>query len=178
MSISSSRLSRTQIPIRPRAAGRHAVTTADIGFRPPLEDDRWPAIAEILAALHAEHRCSVRIVDADCGTGALLLRAVRHARALGFTAIEGRGIDGAPALLAQARSAAAKLHDPAIGVTFEIADLVTALAEEEELPADILLWRDSPTRPDKDAVVRAVAAAGRHLIVNTLPASESWGAEA
>ncbi len=84
-------------------------------------------------------RHAVRIVDADCGDGALLLAAVRHARALGFVAIEARGVDGAPALIARARTAAATLDDLAIGVTFDNADMVAALAQEHDLAPDIVL---------------------------------------
>lgn len=108
--------------------------------RPHCRDARWPALAAALDALRAGHRNSVRIVDTDCGAGALLLCAVRYARALGFTAIEARGIDDAAALVGRARAAAAALHDPAIGVTFETADVVRALDEEADFPADIVLW--------------------------------------
>lgn len=110
------------------------------GSRTALHDPRWPAVAAALAALRERHRCAVRIVDADCGAGSLLLQLVRHARGLGFTAIEGRGIDGSPALIGRARAAAARLSDPAIGVEFELADMVSALREEFDLPADIVLW--------------------------------------
>ncbi|USI72490.1 SAM-dependent methyltransferase [Sphingomonas morindae] len=109
----------------------------------PAHDERWPAIARALQALRATGRRAVRIVDAECGAGALLLEALHHARLLGFTAIEGRGIDGSPALIGRARAAAARRPDPAIGVVFEIADMRTALAEEAAFPADILLWHDT-----------------------------------
>jgi hypothetical protein len=106
------------------------------------------------------HR-SVRIVDADCGAGTLLIRAARHARTLGFTAIEGRGIDGVPALIGRARSAAARLDDPAIGLCFDMADLRRALDEEAEFPADILLCDNRHGRAD---LALAIAAAGRVVI--------------
>jgi SAM-dependent methyltransferase len=133
-----------------------------IGERDAERDDRWPAIAAELAALREAGRFSVRIVDADCGTGALLLAALRHARAIGFTAIEGRGIDGAPALVARARSAARRLHDPAIGVVFEVAALGAALIEEADVPADIVLWHGRSQR----SVPAAVAAAGHRVIAD------------
>lgn len=135
----------------------------------PERDERWPAIVAELERLFEAHRRSVRIVDADCGDGALLLHALRHARALGFVAIEGHGIDGVPALVARARHAAARLHDPAIGVDFEMADLADALAQEAEVPADIVLWHGSEDHLQADAsVVRALAAAGRMVIDHAL----------
>lgn len=121
------------------------------GSRAATHDPRWPPVAAALASLRETGRCAVRIVDADCGAGCLLLQAMRHARALGFTAIEGRGIDGSPALIGRARTAAARLHDPAIGIVFEVADMTAALREEHDLPADIVLWHGAPidaVRPD------------------------------
>ena len=108
--------------------------------RTAAHDPRWPVLAAVLQELHDQKRYAVRIVDADCGAGCLLLHAVRHARALGFTAIEGRGIDGSPALIGRARAAAARVRDPAIGVVFEMGDMVEALRDEHDLPADIVLW--------------------------------------
>ncbi|QBM75195.1 SAM-dependent methyltransferase [Sphingomonas sp. AAP5] len=108
--------------------------------RPRCRDTRWPEVAATLAALRAAKRCSVRIVDVDCGAGTLLLCAVRFARALGFTAIEARGIDAAPTLIGRARVAAAAVRDPAIGIVFERGDPVAALCAECDFPADIVLW--------------------------------------
>lgn len=150
---------------RPRVSARHAAAAA-IGQRNTVNDDRWPAILAALSALRDAGRYSVRIVDADCGTGALLLAALRQARTLGFTAIEGRGIDGAPSLVARAVVSAARLRDPAIGVTVELGDLVTALADEADLPADIILFHRIPARADRAAVAEAVTAAGRQVILD------------
>lgn len=127
-----------------------------------IDDDRWPAVADALAHLHATGRHSVRIVDADCGSGDLLLHAVRHARALGFTAIEARGIDAVPALVERGRSAASELSDPAIGIIFDSQDLVATLAEEAEFPADIILWCGEAGC--RTRVAKAVAAAGFIII--------------
>ncbi|WP_025292691.1 class I SAM-dependent methyltransferase [Sphingomonas sanxanigenens] len=127
-------------------------------------DPRWPHIAATLAALREEGRRAVRIVDADCGTGALLIEAVRHARSLGFTAIEGRGVDGSPALISRARAAADGLRDPAIGIEFVLADMLQALFEEAEFPADIVLWH-RPRRAERRTIVSAaLAGAGRVVI--------------
>lgn len=136
---------------------------------PRCRDARWPELAARLRALRADRRHSVRIVDADCGKGTLLLCAVRLARALGFTSIEARGIDDAPALVDRARASAADLHDPAVGITFEARDLVNALGDETEFPADIVVWHGCPARCDADRrrrVERAVACAGRALIAD------------
>lgn len=138
-------------PIRRRASSRPTA-------RPKCRDVRWPALAAALDALYAARRRSVRIVDTDCGAGALLLCAVRYARTLGFTAIEARGIDDAPTLVHRAQAAAAVLHDPAIGICFEARDLSQALDEESEFPADIVLWHRCPA--GEAAPDRAAACAG------------------
>lgn len=127
-------------------------------------DERWPAVAAALAALRAAKRSSVRIIDADCGAGGLLLCAVRHARALGFTAIEARGIDDASALVGRARALAADVRDAAIGITFEKAGLVDALSEESDFPADIVMWHGCTGCSAEEA--HAVARAGHVLIAD------------
>ncbi|MBY9064772.1 SAM-dependent methyltransferase [Sphingomonas yunnanensis] len=112
-------------------------------------------MALALAELRSARRRAVRIVDADCGDGALLLAAARQARALGFVAIEARGIDGAPTLIARARAAAAALDDAAIGIRFDCADMVAALAQEHDLPADIVLAPATAPRSVAVALTRA-----------------------
>jgi SAM-dependent methyltransferase len=138
--------------------------------RPGCADARWPELAAALDGLRASHRGSIRIVDADCGTGALLLCAARHARAIGFTAIEARGVDSDPALVDRARAAAAEVHDPAIGITLETGDLTDALGVEADFPADIVLWHGCDGC--EAAVAEAVAAAGRRLIADPHGRSE------
>ncbi len=156
-------------PVRPPER-RHVAIPASQRFH--CQDARWPDIAAALAELRAAKRCSVRIVDTDCGTGALLLCAVCHARALGFTAIEALGFNDTPALVDRARAAATAVHDPAIGITFESADLASALDGETDFPADIVVWHGCK---DCDAAVaQAVAAAGHTLIGDP----ETTGAQA
>ena len=122
-------------------------------------DPRWPAVAAALAHLRAARRRSLRIVDAECGDARLLIRAALHARAIGFTAIEARGMIGDPAALRRAREAAAAVRDPAIGIAFDMGDLIAGLAEEAELPADILLWGGGAgARPDIAAAAERAAA--------------------
>jgi SAM-dependent methyltransferase len=125
-------------------------------------DLRWPAVAAALHTLRAANRCSVRIVDAHCGAGTLLLCAARYARALGFTAIEARGIDDSPALIERALASAAAVQDMAIGLTFEAASLIDALDDESAFPADIVIWRGRAGYQAEERV--AVACAGRTLI--------------
>ncbi|TPG52026.1 SAM-dependent methyltransferase [Sphingomonas glacialis] len=136
--------------------------------RPGCRDPRWPEVAAALAALRAAKRCSVRIVDAECGTGTLLLCAARFARALGFTAIEARGVDDAPALLDRACAAAAQMHDPAIGITFERGEPIAALCEESEFPADIVLWHGCKGKEhaDTERAEHVAACAGHALIAD------------
>jgi len=106
-------------------------------------DRRWRELVTVLATLRQDGRCAIRIVDADCGMGFFLLRAVRYARALGFTAVEGRGIAGSSALIACARAVTSCYADPAVGLAFEVGDMVDALRQEEELPADVVLWHEA-----------------------------------
>ncbi|WP_283418707.1 SAM-dependent methyltransferase [Sphingopyxis sp. Geo48] len=119
------------------------------------KDRRWPAVLRKLKGLHKRGRRSIRIVDADCGTGELLLHTVRRAREMGFLAIEGRGIDADPSLVASARRAAARQPDPAIGLVFEQAEKDRVMREEAEYPADLLLCSAT------DAEARELAALAR-----------------
>ncbi len=152
-----------------RTAVRPAPAPRPVRARPaPIRrsvraDPRWPHIVAALQALRDAHRHAVRIVDADCACGTLLIEVARHARTLGFTAIEGRGIDGAPALIGRARAAAQRLHDPAIGLTFDMIDLRTALAQEAEAPADLLLWPGA--RPADATGMAAVLSAAATLVI-------------
>lgn len=130
-------------------------------------DPRWPAVAAVIQYLGDARRRSLRIIDAECGDGRLLLQAARHARALGFTAIEALGIDADPLAIRSARAAAAKLRDPAIGLRFAAGDLLAELADEAQFPADILLWEGSAgLRPH---IADAAAAAARIVIGGVAP---------
>jgi len=119
------------------------------------KDRRWPAMLRKLKGLRKRGRRSIRIVDADCGAGELLIHAARRAREMGFVAIEGRGIDADPRLIASAIRAAARRSDPAIGLVFEQGDPGKAMREEAEYPADLLLC------PASDADKRERAALAR-----------------
>ncbi|MEG3158960.1 methyltransferase domain-containing protein [Sphingomonas sp. LB2R24] len=149
------------LPVRLRTAvggntSRHPSKAA-------VQDPRWPQIEGALSALRTNGRHAVRIVDAQCGAGTLLLHALAEARRLGFTAIEGHGIDRSPLLIGRARSAAHRVVDPAIGLDFEAADMVTALRDEQDLPADIVICHDSARARQPDARL-ALCKAGRIVI--------------
>jgi SAM-dependent methyltransferase len=121
------------------------------------KDRRWPAMLRKLTGLRKCGRRSIRIVDADCGAGELLMHAVRRARQMGFLAIEGRGIDADPRLIASARRAAARHADPAIGLVFEQADKDRVMREEAEYPADLLLCSASGADVRDLALARTAA---------------------
>jgi len=122
------------------------------------KDRRWPAMLRKLKGLRKRGRRSIRIVDADCGAGELLMHAVRRAREMGFVAIEGRGIDADPRLIASALRAAARQGDPAIGLVFEQGDPDRVIREEAEYPADLLLCPASDTDTRERAALARTAA--------------------
>lgn len=134
------------------------------GSSAAVHDVRWPRIAAALAALRENGRYAVRIVDADCGAGCLLLHALHEADELGFKAIEGRGIDGSPALIGRARAAASRGRSGAVGVVFEAVDMASALRAENEFPADIVIWHGSRAGDIRPDVLLALRAAGDVII--------------
>lgn len=138
---------------------------AQHGLEAAVHDLRWPRIEAALLALRSSGRHAVRIVDADCGTGTLLLHALGHARQLGFTAVEGHGIDRSSLLIGRAQLAARRAADPALGVDFEVADIVAALRDEQDLPADIVICHDL-ARDRRPEAARAVRSAGRVVIAD------------
>src|SRR5438094_3541904 len=89
-------------------------------------------IDDALVALRVGRRRAIRILDVGCNDGAWLIHAVRHARMLGFVAIEGRGLDLAHSNIAHARLAAATISDARIGLVFDAAGIADALAEEDD----------------------------------------------
>lgn len=122
------------------------------------KDRRWPAMLRKLKGLRKLGRRSIRIVDADCGAGDLLIHAAQRARELGFVAIEGRGVDTDPQLVASAQRNAARQSDPAIGLVFELGDQDKAMHDEREFPADLLLC--SASGQDARNVTRLARTAG------------------
>lgn len=99
----------------------------------------WQRIDKALIELRAQGRHAIRILDLGCGPGTWLLRTAARARALGFTAIEGHGIDLSPAMIALARQAAAGIDDPRIGLTFAVGDILDTLEQEGRHACDLAL---------------------------------------
>ncbi|MEO7169579.1 MAG: class I SAM-dependent methyltransferase [Sphingomonas sp.] len=99
----------------------------------------WLRIDRTLIELRAQGRHAIRILDLGCGPGTWLLRTAARARDLGFTAIEGRGIDISPAMIALANQAATRAVDPRIGLTFDVGDIVETLEQEGRHACDIAL---------------------------------------
>ncbi len=82
---------------------------------------------------------------------------------MGFTAIEARGLEDSLARVARARALAACLIDPAVGISFEATDPVSALTEECDFPADIVIaHRDALSDAGTASLLRR---AGRMVIV-------------
>jgi SAM-dependent methyltransferase len=99
----------------------------------------WSRIEASLMALHASGRRAIRVLDIGCGPGTWTLRTARRAAELGFTAIECRGIDPSPGMIALAKQAAVGTESSAIGLTFDVMDLHSALASEDDHAADLVL---------------------------------------
>ena len=67
-------------------------------------------------------------------------------------------------MIGRARAAAMRLHEPAIGLTFELADMAQALAQEADFPADIVLCHDRHEEGDQPGIAKLLAAAGNVVI--------------
>ena len=131
----------------------------------PAADLRIAAqIDDILIALRSKGRHAIRILDLGCGAGGWLFRAVLRARMLGFAAIEGRGIDDEPRALDRAQETAAHIHDPRIGLSFDLGETQGALAEEEDHGADIILIH----QPDVDSADLSRVSAGAVIAVEAM----------
>ena len=99
----------------------------------------WSIIEAKLRELRAAGASAVSILDAGCGAGTWLRRAVTAAHSLGFATIMARGFDLADAQLRSARAMAAELARlPGVNLTFEVADLTERLPEADA-SADLTL---------------------------------------
>lgn len=108
----------------------------------PQDHAIWARIDATLIDLRTHRRHAIRIVDLGCGAGDWLIRTAQRARALGFTAIEARGVDSDPVAVAVAARRAEEHRDPAIGLTFEVGRFGEVLEEERDTACDIILCLD------------------------------------
>ncbi len=102
-------------PQRPAAPRRPVHRARAIAIRPLRRADRPRRLPEWR---HRGHR-SIRILDLGCGNGDRLLRAAGAARALGFVAIEGRGVSLWPGGIRHARQQAEVAAHPSTSLAFE-----------------------------------------------------------
>lgn len=79
-------------------------------------------------------------------------------------------------MIGRARAAGIRLHEPAIGLTFELADMAQALAQEAGFPADIVLCHDRHGEGDQPCIAGLLAAAGDLVIGD--PVSAATGRQA
>jgi len=99
----------------------------------------WSRLEAELVRLRTAGRHAIRILDAGCGPGTWLLRLATRARDLGFTAIDGRGFDISGEMIALADAAKSAVDDPHIGLSFDVADIATALDDEDDGSYDLVL---------------------------------------
>jgi hypothetical protein len=73
-------------------------------------------------------------------------------------------------MIERARAAAVRLHEPAIGLTFELADMAQALAQEADFPADIVLCHDRHGEGDQPGIGGLLAAAADLVVADPVSA--------
>jgi hypothetical protein len=118
-------------------------------------------VHKVLRDLRAKGRRAISIIDTRCWNGDLLVRAARHARALGFVAIEARGFDASAGRVAAARAAARAWPDPGIGFVFEVRPRGGAFPIED-LEVDILIG--STGLDSADELVRLIDPRGAAIM--------------
>ena len=99
----------------------------------------WSRLEAELVRLRAAGRHAIRILDAGCGPGTWLFRLAIRARDLGFTAIDGRGFDISQEMIALADEAKTAFDDPHIDFRFDVADIASALDDEDDGSYDLVL---------------------------------------
>lgn len=117
---------------------------------PALLDAHGPSQSQIDAALldlRQAGRRSVRMLDLCCGDGERLLRAAGSARSLGFVAIEGLGVDMAPAHIRRARAHAEERADASMTLRFLAMDAIEALAAEHDEAVDLVFLPEAAPYP-------------------------------
>jgi SAM-dependent methyltransferase len=92
----------------------------------------WSILEGKLRDLRDAGATAVRLLDAGCGAGTWLRRAVTCAHSLGFSSITARGFDVAEAQIQSARAMAEPLAALAgVDLTFDVADLRDRLPEAD-----------------------------------------------
>jgi SAM-dependent methyltransferase len=99
----------------------------------------WSRLEDELVRLRTSGRQAIRILDAGCGPGTWLFRLAIRARDLGFTAIDGRGFDISQEMIALANETKTAFDDPHIGFRFDVADIASALDDEDDGSYDLVL---------------------------------------
>jgi SAM-dependent methyltransferase len=117
----------------------------------------WRRLDAMLVRMWTGGRRAIRILDLGCGTGSWLLRLAVRARDLGFSAIDGLGVDISPAMIDIARSRLRYAFDPHIGLRFDVADMLDAIGEEDEGSFDIVICLGVLNHLTADQRARAAA---------------------
>lgn len=99
----------------------------------------WQRIEAALVELRLQGRRTIRILDLGCGPGTWTLRTALRARALGFEAVEARGVDLSAGLIALAHDSAGAARGPGLAIDFAVEDLEAALALEAVRSCDLIL---------------------------------------
>jgi SAM-dependent methyltransferase len=100
----------------------------------------WARIDAALVDLRAQGRNSLRILDLGCGPGTWLIRTVLRAHALGFGTVVARGIDVSQELIGLARDTSRRAAKAGLELDFEVADILSALANVQDRSIDLTLW--------------------------------------
>lgn len=122
-------------------------------------------IARALAEFRNHGHRAVRMLDLDCADGSRLLGAAETARALGFVAIEGRGVSLWTAGIRHARRQAEIDAHPSTSLVFEIAEPIAALASEHDGAAD-LIFLSEPMPYPCSPLGAALARLGGRVLAN------------
>lgn len=149
-------------------ADGHARTRFEFSGRYGFADrEIWRRIDAELVSIRSSGRTCVRIIDVGCGPGTWLLRCALRASALGFTVIEGLGIDISPAMIALAVKGQAAVKDAAVRLDFRVADVTHGLVCEESADIVLCLYGVLNHLPisEHQAVASQLASAGRSLFV-------------
>lgn len=93
----------------------------------------WSEIDRLMMERFRTGATTISILDAGCGPGTWLRRAVARAREIGFASITARGFDIAGQQISRARVLARDVADlPGVRLSFQIADLTHPLPEGDE----------------------------------------------